>query len=252
MKNSNPLIPQGTLLDQKNRRRARVRLAFSFIFSIHFIALMVLLIQGCKREQPSATEPEMETNIVAPAFEPTNEPMVESNLPAPNAVVPPPVTTPPVTPPPVVTPPQATQAPLLESHEYTIAAGDTFSGIAKKTGVSVKAIQQANPTLDPRRLQIGQKIIIPSRTEIASPGITAPSGPVESGGETVYVVKSGDTLSKIARHYGVTVSAIRSANNLITDRILVGQKLKIPIKPTAPAPATGMEAPPTTPAPPPQ
>lgn len=45
---------------------------------------------------------------------------------------------------------------------------------------------------------------------------------------TVYVVKSGDTLSRIAKAHGTTVKAIEAANGLNGDRILVGAKLKIP------------------------
>lgn len=47
--------------------------------------------------------------------------------------------------------------------------------------------------------------------------------------ETLYVVKSGDTLSHIARAHGTTVKALKAANGLETDLILVGAKLKIPI-----------------------
>ena len=50
-----------------------------------------------------------------------------------------------------------------------------------------------------------------------------------TGGET-YIVKSGDTLTKIAKQYGTTVKAIEAENNLTTTRIKVGQKLKIPAK----------------------
>jgi hypothetical protein len=45
---------------------------------------------------------------------------------------------------------------------------------------------------------------------------------------TMYVVKSGDTLTRIAKTYGTTVKAIESANDLNGDRIVVGLKLKIP------------------------
>jgi LysM repeat protein len=45
---------------------------------------------------------------------------------------------------------------------------------------------------------------------------------------TIYVVKSGDTLTRIARTYGTTTKAIEAANGLTGDRILVGAKLKIP------------------------
>jgi LysM repeat protein len=45
---------------------------------------------------------------------------------------------------------------------------------------------------------------------------------------TVYVVKSGDTLSRIAKAHGTTVKAIEAANGLNGDQIVVGAKLKIP------------------------
>jgi peptidoglycan endopeptidase LytE len=49
-----------------------------------------------------------------------------------------------------------------------------------------------------------------------------------SHSEAVYIVKSGDTLTRIARTYGTTVKAIEAANDLNGDRIVVGLKLKIP------------------------
>lgn len=48
--------------------------------------------------------------------------------------------------------------------------------------------------------------------------------------DTIHKVRSGENLSKIAKRYGVSVSAIKKANNLSNDRIDVGQKLKIPRK----------------------
>jgi LysM repeat protein len=44
----------------------------------------------------------------------------------------------------------------------------------------------------------------------------------------VYIVKSGDTLSRIAKAHGISVGALRSANDLASDKITVGAKLKIP------------------------
>ena len=45
---------------------------------------------------------------------------------------------------------------------YVIVSGDTFAKIAAKLGVSLQAIIDANPDADPRRLAIGQKIVIPA------------------------------------------------------------------------------------------
>jgi LysM repeat protein len=44
---------------------------------------------------------------------------------------------------------------------YAIQSGDTLSAIAKRFGVSLNALLAANPTVNPRGLQIGQKIVIP-------------------------------------------------------------------------------------------
>ena len=44
---------------------------------------------------------------------------------------------------------------------HTVEGGDTFSRIASRYGVSLGAIIEANPRVDPRRLQIGQQIVIP-------------------------------------------------------------------------------------------
>lgn len=42
--------------------------------------------------------------------------------------------------------------------EYVVAKGDTLGGIAKKVGLSVKALQDLNPGVNPNRMQIGQKL----------------------------------------------------------------------------------------------
>ena len=55
-------------------------------------------------------------------------------------------------------PPTATPTPII----YVIKKGDTLLPIAREYGVTVKAIQDANGISDPRRLWIGQEIIIPA------------------------------------------------------------------------------------------
>ena len=55
---------------------------------------------------------------------------------------------------------------------------------------------------------------------------TAPA----SGGSTSYTVKKGDTLSSIARKYGVSVQAIMKENNLNGSKIQVGKTLRIPAR----------------------
>ena len=44
---------------------------------------------------------------------------------------------------------------------HTIESGDTYSALARTYGVRVRDLEEANPDVDPRRLRVGQEIIIP-------------------------------------------------------------------------------------------
>jgi LysM repeat protein len=222
------------------------------------MALMALLIQGCRKPADTADNSGADTNA-NPSL-PTNPPPDQgSNA----AMTPPPVdTNPPVvqTPPPAPLPP-APPAPTTE--DYTVIKGDTFASIAKKSGVTTKAIQEANPGVDAKKLKIGQKLHLPSGGSTANASASIPAsapGAADtsaSGGEQTYKVKSGDTLTSIAKHFHVTIKSIQSANHLTTTSIKVGQSLKVPgsaaaapasaqVEPTLPPPvpvATSAPAP---------
>lgn len=145
-------------------------------------------------------------------------------------------------------PPAGVTPPPSEGGEYIVVKGDTLFTIAKKNNVTLKALQAANPGVDSKKLKIGQKLKLPAGGVTApapapqsgtstSPGTHAPAPALESAsGSDVYAVKSGDTLTKIAKNHGTTVKNLRAANNLSSDKLTVGQKLKIPAKGAAPAP----------------
>jgi LysM repeat protein len=241
MNNENPLSPQGSLLEQKHKSRSRVKTAFFCVLAVHVLAILTALIaQGCKRDQPPPVEPPpyQEPPVPAPTFDTNIPPVVDTNLP----VEPPPPAVPVVTEP-VSPPPPATT-------EYIVTKGDSFYSIGKKLGLSMKAIADANPGVDSARLKIGQKLSIPAAPAPAPGGAAAPTA-ADTGGQQTYVVQSGDNLTKIARKFGTTVNALRSANNLRTDRIKVGDKLKVPAPPApaAPAPALAPAPAPMTPQP---
>lgn len=229
MNSPSPLVPQGSFLEQKNKSRSRVKVAFFCVVGVHVVAIMAaLLAQGCRREETPPVEPGQSPVVADPGL----MPIADSNQPAPPIVSTSasPATTESIPP-----------APPIAS-EYTIARGDSFSTIAKKfPGVTAKAIQDANPGVDPLKLQIGQKITIPPPTADA---VTPVVPTVPGAGEVIYTVKSGDNLTTIAKQFGTTVRALRSANNLATDSIKVGQKLKIPGKTTTPEGVTAPATPP--------
>ena len=235
MNNQNLLIPQGSALEQKNKGRARMKIAVFFVLAIHGIGLMALLMQGCGQSKEAAPQTETVASNQPPAFvETTNPPVATTTSTPPVAVTAPAAVEPPTQP---VVPAGVT--------EYAIAKDDILANIAKKFHVSLKAITDANPGIQPTKLKIGQKIHIPPPATPAAPTAAgvAPTESASAGGEQTYKVKSGDNLTKIATQHGISVKALRAANGLKTDSIKVGQPLKIPAK-AASAPAT----PPTSPA----
>ena len=246
MNNPNPFVPKGSLLEQQSARRSRLKLAVFCVLAVSVTGLVAVLIQGCKREKPSDTDlqpPSLDTNAVA----------MDTNLP-PLDVSNPPVVVPPVaTNPPVIIPPVAPVEPLAPTGgaDYVVVKGDSLAKIAKKNGVTLKALESANPGVVPTKLKIGQKLTLPAGGS-ASTSSAAPTTAIgDDTTSATYTVKSGDTLTKIAKKNGTTVKAIEAANGLSTTKIKVGQKLKIPSKGEAAAAAPVVPAPvvDTTPAP---
>lgn len=239
-----PLVPQGSLLEQKQNNRARVKVAVFFVLAVHAIGLMALLMQGCRKEDPLAQQTTDTNASMATAYSPTTATPASAPTttePASTATLPPtppaPVTAATTTP--VTTTTETTTAPVApaSASEYTVAQGDNFWTIGKKFGVGSKAIADANPTVDPAKLKIGTKLHIPAA--VAKPASTSATLVADvANGEQMYTVKSGDNLLKIAGQHHTTVKAIRSANSLTTDRITVGQKLKIPKASAASTPTT--------------
>jgi LysM repeat protein len=242
MNNSNPFVPQGSLLDQQNKRRSRMKLGVFCVIAVSVTGLLAMLIQGCKREQPAETA---DNTLMAD----TNTTTTDTNTPSYTtsnslSAMPPMATS---APPVNVTPPVVETA----TTEYVVVKNDTLGKIAKKNNVSLKALEAANPGVVPTKLKVGQKLSLPAPNAVASSAAATTMADAGVSGET-YTVKSGDNLSKIAKANNTSIKAIESLNNLTTFKIKVGQKLKIPAKAEATAPTPAVEptvAPPTPAAP---
>jgi LysM repeat protein len=92
--------------------------------------------------------------------------------------------------------------------------------------VSHKKIEQANPNVIPTRLKIGQKIIIPATQPEP---VSAPAVVTAGDNGSMYTVKSGDTLGHIALRHRVDVADIKAVNNMNSDLIRIGQKIRLPV-----------------------
>lgn len=106
--------------------------------------------------------------------------------------------------------------PLASSDYYIVSKGDTLWNIARKYGISVNELKNAN-NLTSNSLSIGQSLFIPNQTNVEE----------ETNGGITHKVVSGDTLYSIARKYNTTVAKIKELNNLSSNSLSIGQNLKI-------------------------
>ncbi len=158
-----------------------------------------------------------------------------------------------------------TYVPVEGGNYYTVKSGDSLWSIAKKYNVSVSDLKSANG-LTSSMLSIGQVLKIPtivkeepkqniyvvkkgdSLYKIAQNYDTTVSEimqlnnltstalsigqvleiPVKNVSSNTYIVKSGDSLYKIAQNYNTTVNELKSLNDLTSNLLSIGQVLKIP------------------------
>lgn len=117
----------------------------------------------------------------------------------------------------------------------TVRAGDTLGAIAERCGTTVEALRQANPTVEPRRLAVGQSLSLPT----ASPAQRHPEADRRYGARdrldsarrqgAEHVVGYGEDLPAIAARYGTTVEALRLSNpGLPAEGVRQGQVLTVP------------------------
>ena len=112
--------------------------------------------------------------------------------------------------------------------------GDTLGRIAKTHGVSLNDLMAMNPNLTPRRLRIGQAVVVPpgrgsSGVRVADSSSSLPrrslAGSPRGTRKIHHTVKSGDTLWHIARSYNIDWRDILRWNGRHTSRLQPGQHL---------------------------
>jgi murein DD-endopeptidase MepM/ murein hydrolase activator NlpD len=99
---------------------------------------------------------------------------------------------------------------MLFHTSYTVKQGDTIGQIARDFGLNQDTILSINRIRNSRLLQIGQRLNIPNQDGI------------------LYKVKKGDSLLKIAEEYKVEVSALKTVNELFSERVNEGSTVFIP------------------------
>ncbi len=119
---------------------------------------------------------------------------------------------------------------------YTVVSGDTLYGIAVQRYGDAKFVQTitaANPGIDPNRLKVGDRLVLPEPEKAPGPAEKA-AGP-QAKRDKVYVVQKSDTLIGIARRVygdGAMYPKIYEANkdvlSSLNARLYVGMRLRLP------------------------
>lgn len=196
-----------SLKEEKKKRRFRLPQGEVLWPLLVFAALvLVWLWRPWEREQPQAMA----------EVTPTATPTATARPSATYAVAP--TATPLYSPTP---PPTATLPPNQTVH--IVESGETVSSIAKQYGTTASAILQANGLKTNTIISVGQQLAIPlPAANTSTPTVT----PTPSPTPFEYAIKSGETLSGIAKRYNTTVEALMEANDIV-DATLVRAGTKI-------------------------
>lgn len=116
--------------------------------------------------------------------------------------------------------------------KHRVRPGETVASIAKRYRVSRQAIFSSNRINKKKRLMRGQIIRIPvDSLEIANikqKTSGSKNARKTAGSVKIYKVKKGDSLFSIAQRFNVPMDKIKEINNLKTNSVQAGRKLKLP------------------------
>lgn len=118
---------------------------------------------------------------------------------------------------------------------YKIKSGDTLVAIAKKFNTTPDSIRKMN-SLSSNELKLGAKLVVPHTVTTLSKTLlhTAPTPPLSphyklQPGDTLYMVRDGDSLQKIADRFQMDIKTLLTTNQLhSTHKLIPGGKLIIP------------------------
>src|SRR4030067_1092055 len=112
---------------------------------------------------------------------------------------------------------------LSDISNYVVKKGDTLSIIASKYRVSVRELKSVNDMRDDK-VKVGMRLIIPNSN--LSKNVESKTPVISDNNK--YVVQKGDSISSIAKRYGVSQVELKRANNIKGNTIESGQLLRVP------------------------
>jgi len=111
---------------------------------------------------------------------------------------------------------------------HTVRRGETVSTIAARYGVRIRDIVALNGLRSSNRIRVGQRLRLPDMSGRTRLVRIEPETPIEPPADGTYTVRRGDTVSSIARRFGLDESELLRNNRLPNrNRIFVGQTLQL-------------------------
>ncbi|MGL4648187.1 MAG: LysM peptidoglycan-binding domain-containing protein, partial [Caldilineaceae bacterium] len=115
------------------------------------------------------------------------------------------------------------QSVFAQESVHVVSRGEKLAQIARRYGVTLEQMVAANGLEDPNHIWVGQQLSVPGAGGLAAAAVGGPA----TGGES-YVVGPGDTLSEIAKRFGLAPSELMRLNALSDPNFVwVGQRLQV-------------------------
>ena len=123
---------------------------------------------------------------------------------------------------------ESNDQPLVTWQTYQLKKGEKLEHVASKFDISLERLNEVNGLTSRKRVRPGQMVLVPMEDDAttnldetyASTDFQAPVDDYHK--RVIYRVKSGDTLSSIARRYGTSVSRIKDWNGMRSNTVRAG------------------------------
>lgn len=116
--------------------------------------------------------------------------------------------------------PEDTTKDVSQEFEYiTVKRGDTLSKITREYNTSYKYLAKINDIENPNIIRVGQRLKVPTFID----------DEIHDTSHRLYIVRSGNTLTQIAREYDVSIERIVELNDITNQNLIFeGEVLRIP------------------------
>ncbi len=125
--------------------------------------------------------------------------------------------------------------PLVTWRTQKLARGERLEQVADRFGISASQLKEINGIPSSKKIAGGGMVLVPTAHSSEQDGHIDHSATPEASLAAPYIsppsikhtVKRGESISKIARRYGVSTKALQAWNGLRKGRVVVGQQLTI-------------------------